>query len=249
MQSTDIPAKIQLPFAAGAGGSYVRAVPVPSQIGITPGAASYTDGFPPINWQAIALGGVPPFGQDVNGILNAISAWSRWLCSGAPIIWDAAFSTAIGGYPKGAIVQSAVVFGTIWVSIVENNTTDPDAAGAGWVTFNEFIGLAQSQIIALIEANAPPSLGVGQSWVDVTSSRAHDVVYTNSTGKPIQVAISGVTAGSVNPEFRVDGVPAPKLPTADADVTIGTVIPSGSTYQLFHGGVPLIQLSGWSELR
>ncbi len=144
MQSTDIPGKIVLPFGASAGGSYIRTVPVASQIGVVPGAASYTDGFPPLNFQQIALGGLPPAGQDVNGILFAISALSRWFSSGAPIPWDSAFSAAVGGYPKGAIVQSVTTFGNIWVSTAENNVTNPDAAGAGWQLLSTFLGISNS---------------------------------------------------------------------------------------------------------
>ena len=35
-------------------------IPVPSQIGITPGAASFTDGFPPLTATPIGSGGIPP---------------------------------------------------------------------------------------------------------------------------------------------------------------------------------------------
>ncbi|MFL9904287.1 hypothetical protein PQR71_40220 [Paraburkholderia fungorum] len=76
-------------------------------------------------------GGVPPFGQDMNGILNQISAWIQWVNAGGPVSYDATFSAAIGGYPKGAWLTSEAG-GSWWVSTVDNNTTDPDAGGAGW---------------------------------------------------------------------------------------------------------------------
>lgn len=126
------PTKIQIPFANGAGGAYVRTVPVPSQIGIQNGAASYTDGFPPLNFVPVNAGGVPPFGQDMNGILRDVSAHARWWAAGGPVYYDSAYQTAIGGYPKGAIVQSATVTGKLWFSSTENNVTNPDTGGAGW---------------------------------------------------------------------------------------------------------------------
>lgn len=138
MKATDIPGKIQLPFANSAGAGYKRTVPVASQIGVVDGAASYTDGFPPLNFLPVASGGVPPFGQDFNGLLNAISALSRWFSSGAPIAYDAAFSTAIGGYPKGAIVQSVTTFGKVWLCTADDNTSDPDAGGANWQEYPVF---------------------------------------------------------------------------------------------------------------
>jgi hypothetical protein len=73
-------------------------------------------------------------------VLRAISAWSRWSNSGGPVKWDSAFSAAVGGYPRGAIVQSATTFGRVWVSTADDNTSNPDAGGANWVLFQTFIG-------------------------------------------------------------------------------------------------------------
>ena len=135
MQSTNIPSKIPLPFANSAGSSYKNTIPVASQIGITNGKASLTDGFPPLTFQAISSGGVPPFGADFNGILNEITAIQQWQEAGGFFPYDSTFSTAIGGYPKGAILQAAN-FGGLWTNTVENNTTNPDAGGAGWVSLS-----------------------------------------------------------------------------------------------------------------
>src|ERR1017187_8262398 len=135
MKAINIPTKIQTPFASGAGGAYIRTVPVASQIGIQDGAASFTDGFPPKNFTDPTLGGVDPFGADMNGVLNVISAWSRWLCSGAPIKWDSAFSAAIGGYPNLSIVQSAPPQETLWALPAKNNPSTPDTGGANWTSF------------------------------------------------------------------------------------------------------------------
>jgi hypothetical protein len=51
-----------------------------------------------------------------------------------------------------------------------------------------------------------PSLGVGQTWQDVTSSRVVSTTYTNSTGKPIMVTISvtSTTNGPFNSIISVD---------------------------------------------
>ena len=132
MQSSNIPAKIPLPFAYAAGPSYKNTIPTASQIGITNGKASLTDGFPPLTFQGISSGGVPPFGADFNGILNEITAIQQWQQAGGFFPYDSAFSTAVGGYPKGAIVESSLGTG-FWVSNVENNTANPDVSGStGW---------------------------------------------------------------------------------------------------------------------
>ena len=152
MQSTNIPSKIPLPFANSAGSSYKNTIPVASQIGITNGKASLTDGFPPLTFQAISSGGVPPFGADFNGILNEITAIQQWQNAGGFFPYDSAFSTAIGGYPKGAILQAAS-FGGLWVSTLENNTSNPDTGGAGWTS----LAFEGSQAITVTSADVTVS--------------------------------------------------------------------------------------------
>ncbi|ASU38186.1 hypothetical protein hmeg3_07665 [Herbaspirillum sp. meg3] len=110
---------------------------MPSQIGVTPGLASYTDCFPPLTFTPLASGGVPPFGADFNGILNAITQAVRWACAGGQYPYDATFSTAVGGYPAGAIVQRADGTGE-WLNLTDNNTTNPETGGAGWVPMDNY---------------------------------------------------------------------------------------------------------------
>lgn len=132
MLVASIPAKFNIPFANSAGGGFTRPVPEASQIGIQAGAASLTDGFPPVCFLPIGAGGTPPWGADFNGLLNQISAWCQWQAAGGKVAYDSAFSTAIGGYPNGAFVASAVTDGLYWLNGTDGNTTDPDAGGAGW---------------------------------------------------------------------------------------------------------------------
>lgn len=133
MQRSNVPVKFPIPFANSATtGTYKRQVPTASQIGITAGAASLTDGFPPVNFQPLSSGGVPPFGQDENGILFQTTSWIQWLSAGVPTTYDSTFQSAIGGYPQGSIVVSATVALRFWISLVDNNTTNPDTGGANW---------------------------------------------------------------------------------------------------------------------
>jgi len=132
MQASNVPGKIQKPFADDGD---KQTIPVASQIGVTDGRASYTDGFPPLTRTPIVAGGVPPFGTDMNGILNAITAIQKWQSAGGQFTFDAAFAAAIGGYPKGATLQKADGSGT-WLCITDNNSTNPDTGGAGWQDFS-----------------------------------------------------------------------------------------------------------------
>jgi len=129
MQASNAPTKSAVPFANS---GTKNTIPVASQIGVTPGLASFTDGFPPLTMTPLAAGGVPPYGADFNGILNFLSAAIRWSQAGGGYTYDAAFSAAAGGYPKGAMLVRADLTG-YWLNSVENNTTNPDTGGAGWV--------------------------------------------------------------------------------------------------------------------
>lgn len=129
----DVPSKFNVPWGNQAGANYIRAIPQASQIGIQNCAASLTDGFPPLTFVPAAQGGCPPFGQDFNGIFKQISQWSRWNGMGTPVIYDSAFSSQIGGYPKYSMLSVAATPGCYWVSNVDNNTSDPDTGGANWV--------------------------------------------------------------------------------------------------------------------
>lgn len=129
MLSSAIPTLVPLPFANS---GTKNAIPTASQIGITPGAASLTDGFPPLTFTPIAAGGIPPAGADFNGILNLLSANTQWENAGGFYPYNSVFSTSIGGYPKGAILISSDRT-KLWLSTVDNNTVDPDAgASANW---------------------------------------------------------------------------------------------------------------------
>lgn len=136
MSQSAVPPKFPIPWGNSAGSSYIRSIPTNSQIGIQNGAASLTDGFPPLTFVPSSAGGVPPFGQDFNGILKQLSQWSRWQSAGAPIYYDPSFSLAIGGYPKGTVLSNASTLGAFWISTVDNNSSDPDTGGANWTNLN-----------------------------------------------------------------------------------------------------------------
>lgn len=171
MQLSNIPGKLVLPFANAGGKS---TIPVASQIGITAGAASLTDGFPPLTRTPIAAGGVPPSGLDMNGILYEISAIIRWANAGGGYPFDGAFATDtnVNGYPKGARIMRADGAG-YWYNTTDNNVTDPESAGAaaaGWV----------------------PDLTTGVAAVTMTS--ANVTLTPAQYGKPIIVITGALTA-------------------------------------------------------
>lgn len=106
---------------------------VPDQTGVVVGAASFDAGFPPATMvDPEAEGGVPPFGQDMNGILYMISAYCAMLQAGQRVNWNSDASDAFVGYAVGAEVASATVDGRVWVNLVDGNVNDPDVDDDGW---------------------------------------------------------------------------------------------------------------------
>lgn len=89
-----------------------------------------------------------------------------------------------------------------------------------------------------------PSLGIQQSWRDLTSDRRANTEYTNTTGKPIFVSVSKDSAMSTYGELIVDGVIVGRLSAGDFSVTAYAVVPDGSKYKCTSGNI-----INWSELR
>lgn len=157
MQQSDAPARFNIPWANSAVAPYINTIPQASQIGITNCAASLTDGFPPLTFVP-GPGGCPPFGKDFNGIFKQITQWSRWSAAGGPMLWDSTFSTQIGGYPKGAMVQSTVLVGRIWFSTADNNTTNPDATDGSAANWTVLPGtFTAGQVQQTLGSVAPPN--------------------------------------------------------------------------------------------
>ena len=209
MQDSGIPAKFPIPFANNAGGSYIRTIPQASQIGITAGAASLHDGFPPLCFTPISGGGVPPFGQDMNGILNEISAWSQWFQAGGPIQYDAAFATAIGGYPNGAMLINAT-FDGVWVCTADNTTSNPDTGGANWRNLVPIVkygtvtlpasGVSTSQITASFASAFPHAC----NFVTVVPQGR---ISSTGGGNPILTATWTASTLTVQGDSNLSGTP------------------------------------------
>jgi hypothetical protein len=163
----NIPAKFSLVWAASASPSFVRQVPAPSQQNITPGAASLTDGFPPLNFVPVTAGGIPPFGQDMNGILQQITQWAQWQATGTPPKWDSTFEGQIGGYPVGAVLQQAVAGGAYWINTVDGNATNPDpSGGTGWTSWTPSNQNAVGLEFVLGDGVTPLQVGT-QTWLEI----------------------------------------------------------------------------------
>ena len=95
-------------------------------------AATYTKGFPSVTMTPIAVGGQPPSGKDMNGILYEISSHIAYMNKGGQYKFDADFCEEIGGYDISAIVLSDDGM-TEYINTVANNKTNPNTTGSvGW---------------------------------------------------------------------------------------------------------------------
>ena len=101
-------------------------IPAERNGGLAQEAATYTEGFPSITMTPISVGGKPPSGKDMNGVLYEISAHTVWQNQGGRYRFDQTFCDAIGGYPKGAVLISDTL-DTEYISLVDANTHNPNS--------------------------------------------------------------------------------------------------------------------------
>lgn len=136
MKLNDIPKLMPVPFGvSGPRTELLQSSPAGDR------KASYKDGFPPITMLLKSAGGLPPDGGNMNQILFELASGQRWSNAGAGYKFNATFSDAVGGYPKGAQLLSND--GTkVYVSTKDDNKTDFNSSpGAEWVTLGNYIGL------------------------------------------------------------------------------------------------------------
>jgi hypothetical protein len=141
----------------------------------------------------------------------------------------------LAGDSSGAItLQASSVAGT-------NTITLPAETGTVLTTANTQIA-AKSDVI-----------GVGQTWQDVTSSRAKTTTYTNSTGRPIQVSVNvnlqgtGQALNSLIVNGLVVGYQTQNTAGIQSGITsqLTAIVPAGSTYSVTGQGT----ITSWFELR
>jgi len=132
--SLSTPSQITVPFA----NSGTRN-DIPAAADNSTGLAGYDVGFPPITTVAKLAGGLPPRGADFNGMFYDVTEAIRYLEAGGQFPYNSAFSSAVGGYPLGALVMRSDGSG-LWKNLVANNTTDPEGSSAsGWSPLNSGI--------------------------------------------------------------------------------------------------------------
>lgn len=95
------------------------------------------------------------------------------------------------------------------------------------------------------------SIGVGQTWQDVTASRVLGTTYTNTTGRAILVN-ANITAYDGGAKMTVDGIDVAEQGqvggTGSDRHFISAIVPAGSTYSV-QRLTGIGEVSTWAELR
>ena len=90
-------------------------------------------------------------------------------------------------------------------------------------------------------------IGVNQTWRDVTKQRALNTVYTNTSGKPIFVSVTGKEQQQKSfIEFWIGAVRASTYyKDANSDAAVSAIVPAGAAYKVATIGGAIIN---WAEL-
>lgn len=105
----------------------------------------------------------------------------------------------------------------------------------------------QSVVKARIDEVAALALGVGQTWQDVTGTRIAGTTYQNTTGRPIQIAVTAFAASNL---MEVSANNSTWITVGSGGTAGGglntscSVIPNGHYYRFIGNSI-----SFWAELR
>lgn len=124
------PDLIPMPFAENATPGTIE--PIPATTPTVPQDATWSTGFPQVTMQPLASGGIPPRGQNFNGVLNALSQHIFHMQGGGQYKWD----DAHGPYSIGDVLQSDDGL-SAYVSATDNNIDNfnesPGVIGLSWL--------------------------------------------------------------------------------------------------------------------
>jgi len=161
---------------------------------------------------------------------------------------------------KVVITGNASGTGDFTIAAPNSNTdrtlTLPDEAGTVLTTAGVPASAISDNSItsAKLTGDAVP-IGVGQTWQNVTGSRAINTTYTNSTGKPIEVVVvcKNTTANtpwriilSINGAGTVYYSAVPGGVNNGYFLTATAVIPDNNTYSI---SLASANYNAWWELR
>lgn len=156
-------------------------------------------------------------------------------------------SDGVNGGPRTASETRPLNVTGCWIIKLFGSVTNPGSADAGQLA-SDYAALVVR--VTALEARAL-GVGDGQTWQNMTASRAGNTIYTNTRPRPIQLSIlartsSGSSASSysflINDVVVMDDTTSGHISTA----LINVVVPAGATYRLVLGSNMIIR--NWAEL-
>ena len=180
----------------------------------------------------------------VESVLNGAGVergvqWAAGVASAeSPIYVRTQYNGVWGAWKEIAPINSPAFTGTPTAPTAADGTNTTQLANTAFVK------------TAIDNVNILKSIGIDQTWQDLTGSRTFGVTYTNSTGRPIVVSI-GFKSGSGNEHvyFRVNGVVVSYHENdgaGDSIGPVGNIVPAGATYILERA---VGSIENWAELR
>jgi len=221
--------------------------------------------------EAIQLSTTPPYPglamvQDANGALATIA--TDFAGSSDPAAFAGPFMTWAD--TANNLIKRRNVANTAWVQegallrshipsipLAELPGEDiglvfvPDDGFYRWVSGAYVKSDLSFSVISTLKTQAAAILGIGQSWQNVSASRVSGTSYTNSTGKPIVVQLSGTLSaenGNYNTQVagRGHGRPAWGGGFIGGSVSHSFIVPPGDTYSVVITSISSIS---WWEYR
>ncbi len=187
--------------------------------GLATGASASNLGFNPMVGDGV-------YTSDLNNCIT----------SGAYRIQPSATNLPTGANPYGQLFVSRGAFSDTITQIYGDyangalytrSGNPPSVNGSGtWSSWHAVTGLGTA----------------GQSWSDLTGSRANNTTYTNTTGRPIAINIAKSANGAGN--LYVNGSNMGYYYANSNDFSLFAIVPAGATYQAAFSGI-----ARWSELR
>jgi hypothetical protein len=187
-------------------GGKTNPFPVPSQISTSPGSASLNDGFTSLNMTPLVEGGIPPSGNDMNGILYLLSTVIAAVSAGQLVYpYDGTYATAIGGYAKSAQVQDATNVLQRWTAAVVS-PRDPAVHPEDWIS-NLTLVSASAPTVGTHADNVLP--GPSDFFLEVTGAGAvtlngfvaqrdgQRLVISNLAASALTIGLAGTAANQV----------------------------------------------------
>jgi len=128
---------------------------------------------------------------------------------------------------------------------VVRSITSTQATAGSWVTTPSAVQGEGGNALSSMS-----SFGYGQTWQNLTASRAFATTYYNTTGKPIFISVESSLTTTSNMTLLVNSLEIAFKQGENVSAikaTIQGIIPPGATYQITTAGSPTISL--WNELR